>query len=125
MWRWAGCSTGVPALSWRTGWLRSRTPTISWCSRTGGCASTDHEGGSRPTRHHTLPDCCAPPRRRLRYETTTDLALHAEDGPLRALAVPAARGRLEPDESALARAGPDRPRLFRHAHQPGAHASCH
>src|SRR5262245_25426556 len=101
-------------------------PTTSLSSRTGRCASTGRDVRSRLTPTRTSPGCYAWLWRRSPYEkAAADLALHAEHGPLRALALSAPRGVVEPDEPVVAAAGADRPRLFRHAHREGAPAWRH
>src|SRR4051812_45137914 len=80
----------------------------------------DRAACSRPIPIRTLPGCYALLQRRLPYETTADLALHIENGSLRALAIFASRATVERDEPAVAAAGADRAGLFRHAHRNGA-----
>src|SRR6266699_2072860 len=123
--RWVGCSTAVPASSWRTGWLLSHTPTtfLSW--RTGRCASTGRVLPWLPTPPRALLSCCGSKLRRSPYEAAPDLALPGENGALQALALPAPRGVVGRVQPVVPPGGADRPRLLRCAHRAGTPAHRH
>src|SRR5918995_7092957 len=105
----------APGSSWRTGSRHSPTPTTSSSSPTGRWSSMGRGSPSPPTPPLALPGCCGSPPRRWPYEVAPNLALLADDGPLRPLARRAPRGAVGHDGFVRAAPGTHCACLLRHA----------